>query len=248
LGTIHVLDAVTQLKNLEAAVFITSDKCYENKEWLWAYREDEPMGGHDPYSSSKGCAELVTSAYRQSFFGKNGGGDLRVASARAGNVIGGGDWATDRLVPDAMRAFLAGETLTLRFPGAVRPWQHVLEPLAGYLMLAERLHTNDGGYCEAWNFGPDETEARTVGWIAGRLKDLWGDGAGVSTGSGAQPHEAHFLKVDSSKARSRMGWRPQLTLDAALDWTVRWYRALQSGSDMREVTEAQIGEFTQLAS
>jgi CDP-glucose 4,6-dehydratase len=204
------------------------------------------MGGHDPYSSSKGCAELVTTAYRRSFFGAHG--KARVASARAGNVIGGGDWAEDRLVPDMVRAFQASEPVRIRNPHAVRPWQHVLEPLAGYMTLAERLADDDGEqYAEAWNFGPGEDDARPVQYIVEALSREWGDSARWEADHATQPHEASFLRLDCSLARSRLGWRPRMKLDMALNWTVSWYRdVLSRGADARRLTENQINGYQQL--
>jgi CDP-glucose 4,6-dehydratase len=222
-------------------VNVTSDKCYENREWEFAYREHEPMGGHDPYSSSKGASELVTSAWRRSFFSDPGG--TRLASARAGNVIGGGDWGADRLVPDVMRAALAGEAVQVRNPGAVRPWQHVLNPLSGYLVLAEALCT-DADAASAWNFGPDERDARPVGWILERLDALWPGGLRWERDAGEHPHEAHYLKVDSSRARAHLGWAPRWDLERALEAIVEWYAALRDGADMRAVSLAQLEAFS----
>jgi CDP-glucose 4,6-dehydratase len=236
MGTVNVLDAV-RLKgeDVRAIVNVTSDKCYENREWEWGYREDEPMGGHDPYSSSKGCAELVTDAFRRSF-------DVRVASARAGNVIGGGDWGEDRLLPDVMRAALAGEQVRVRNPNSVRPWQHVLNPLSGYLVLAQALWDSPA-HARGWNFGPPEDDARPVGWIVERVGELWPDELCWTLDDGPHPHEARYLKLDSSAARARLGWRPLLTLEDALQATVAWYRELRAGADMRAVTAEQIDRF-----
>jgi CDP-glucose 4,6-dehydratase len=206
-------------------VIVTSDKCYENNEWLWGYREPERMGGHDPYSASKGCAEIVTAAYRRSFFGAGAASSTAVASARAGNVIGGGDWAADRLVPDIMRAFTAEQPAVIRNPAAVRPWQHVLEPLSGYLLLAKRLATEGRTYAEAWNFGPAAEGEVAAGEVARSLATAWGGGTVTLAEAPHGPHEAHFLKLDSSKARARLGWKPRLPLVDALKLTVEWYRA-----------------------
>jgi len=225
---------------VRAVVNVTSDKCYENREWEWAYREDEPMGGHDPYSSSKGASELVTSAYRRSFFSDPDG--PRLASARAGNVIGGGDWGADRLIPDVMRAAIAGAEVEIRNPGATRPWQHVLNPLSGYLLLAERLF-DDPGTATAWNFGPAETDARPVGWIVERLDALWPGGLRWVRDGGEHPHEARYLKVDSSRARVRLGWAPRWGLERALESIVEWYAALRHGGDLRHVSLAQLEAF-----
>jgi CDP-glucose 4,6-dehydratase len=240
MGTATVLEAVRLDGGPRVVINVTSDKCYENRGSLWAFRESEPMGGHDPYSSSKGCSELVTSAYRASFFDDPDG--PRLASARAGNVIGGGDWALDRLVPDLVRGALAGEPTAIRSPGAVRPWQHVLNPLSGYLLLAERLW-HDGRFADAWNLGPAEEDARPVSWIADRMRELWGEGLEWTTAGGPAVHEAAHLKVDSSKARALMGWTPPWDLDRALASVVEWFRAHGSGQDMRAVTLEQIHAF-----
>jgi CDP-glucose 4,6-dehydratase len=240
MGTVNVLDAVRLVPGVRAVVNVTSDKCYENREWEWAYREDEPMGGHDPYSSSKGASELVTSAYRRSFFDAPDG--PRLASARAGNVIGGGDWGEDRLIPDVMRAALADAPVHIRNPGATRPWQHVLNPLSGYLALAERLW-DDPSAATAWNFGPDEGDARPVGAIVDRLEELWPGGLRRQDDAGEHPHEARYLKVDSSRARARLGWRPRWGLEQALESIVEWYLALRDGDDMRAVSLGQLDAF-----
>jgi CDP-glucose 4,6-dehydratase len=240
MGTVNVLDAVRlNVDGPRVLVNVTSDKCYENREWEWGYREDEAMGGHDPYSSSKGCAELVTAAFRSSYFSDPAG--ARVASARAGNVIGGGDWGEDRLLPDIMRAALTGEELRVRNPNSVRPWQHVLNPLSGYLVLAQAVWSSSE-YASAWNFGPAEEEARSVGWIVGRIAELWPRDLRWSVDDGPHPHEARYLKLDSSRARTRLGWRSPVVLDAALEATVAWYKQLHEGADMRAVTLAQIDE------
>ncbi len=241
MGTVHVLEAARQAGGVRAVLVVTTDKCYENREWAWGYRENDPMGGHDPYSSSKACAELVTAAYRRSFM--NDG--VAVASARAGNVIGGGDWAQDRLLPDMMRAAIDGCAVYIRNPGAIRPWQHVLEPLSGYLALAERLYTDGTQYAEGWNFGPAEDDAKTVEWIAGQIAALW-PGMGWEKDAGVHPHEAQYLKLDCSKVRAYLGWRPRLPLAAGLDWTVQWYRAYQAGADMRTLTEQQLEDYQAL--
>ena len=249
MGTVNLLEAVRRTAGIRSVVCVTSDKCYENRETQTPYREGDAMGGYDPYSSSKGCAELVTAAYRRSFFhpdqiARHGVG---VASARAGNVIGGGDWAKDRLVPDLMRAFSAGGRPLIRFPGAVRPWQHVAAPLAGYMLLAEALYAGDGAVAEGWNFGPDEDDARPVGWIADRLAALWGQGAGWDLTGEAQPHEATYLKLDCAKAQARLGWRPAWPLEAGLAHTVAWHRALVDGADMGDFTRGQIQAYRSCA-
>jgi len=242
MGTVNLLEAVRLASGVKAVVNITTDKCYENREWVWAYRENEPMGGYDPYSSSKGCAELVTSAYRQSFFNANDYArhGVAIASARAGNVIGGGDWARDRLIPDILAAFEQGRVVQIRNPNAVRPWQHVLEPLRGYLMLAECLYRHGAEYAEGWNFGPNEQDAMPVGWIVETMTKLWGDGAHSQVDAGDHPHEATYLKLDVSKARARLGWQPTLRLEPALRMIVDWSRQRKSGADVRAATLAQI--------
>lgn len=249
LGTVHLLEAVRSCPSVQAVLIVTSDKAYENREWPWAYREDEAMGGRDPYSSSKGCAELVTAAYRASFFGP-GGHHARVASARAGNVIGGGDWSPDRLVPDAVRAFERGEALEIRAPSAVRPWQHVLEPLSGYLRLAEVLAGPDGpAACEAWNFGPADEDCRPVAEVVTALARSWGpDALWRSPEMASALHEATFLKVDASKARARLGWDRRLRLGQALDWTGTWYRAQAAGTKAETLCLEQITSFEALGS
>ena len=246
MGTVHVLEAVRAVPTVRAVVVVTSDKCYENREWPWAYRETEAMGGHDPYSSSKGCAELVTAAYRRSFFSGPGNRAVGVATARAGNVIGGGDWAEDRLLPDCMKALGRGKAITIRNPHAVRPWQHVLEPLCGYLQLAERLDADADGFGEAWNFGPEDAAARPVGWIAARIVEQWGDGATWLHAAADAPHEAASLKVDASLARMRLGWAPRLRLDEALAWTVEWHRRLAAGEAALALTAQQIARYSEL--
>jgi CDP-glucose 4,6-dehydratase len=245
MGTVNLLDAVrTQGARVRAVVNVTSDKCYENREWEWGYREDEPMGGHDPYSSSKGAAELVTAAYRRSFFAAPDG--PRVASARAGNVIGGGDWGEDRLLPDVMRAALAGEAVRVRNPNSIRPWQHVLNPLSGYLTLAQALWDSPA-HATGWNFGPPEHDARPVGAIVARVSALWPGGVSSTVDDGPHPHEARYLKLDSSRARLRLGWAPVVDLETGIELTVRWYLALREGQEMRTVTLAQIDSAAQYA-
>jgi len=245
MGTVNVLDAVRRRPDgVRAVVIVTTDKCYENREWEWGYREDEPMGGHDPYASSKGCAELVTSAYRSSFFSDPAG--PRVASARAGNVIGGGDWGADRLVPDIMRAALAGEVVRVRNPNSIRPWQHVLNPLSGYLVLAQAL-CESPEHATGWNFGPADEDARPVGWMVERMAELWPDELRWALDEGPHPHEARYLKLDSSRARGRLGWRPPVALEEALASIVDWYQAMRDGADMRAVTLGQIESFNYAA-
>jgi CDP-glucose 4,6-dehydratase len=248
MGTVHLFEAVRQTGRPCAIVNVTSDKCYSNREWLWGYRENEPMGGRDPYSNSKGCAELVTSAYRDSFFPTNSfeRHGVGVASARAGNVIGGGDWTSDQLIPDLMKAFVSRRTCMIRNPAAIRPWQFVLEPLLGYLMLAERLTQDAARFASSWNFGPASTDAKAVSFIASELARLWGSGASWSHDAGEHPHEAHTLRLDASKATECLKWRPILSLSAALEWVVEWYRAYEAGADLRRATETQIERFERL--
>jgi CDP-glucose 4,6-dehydratase len=240
MGTVHVLEAARQVGGVRAIVNVTTDKCYENREWAWGYRENEAMGGHDPYSSSKGCAELVTAAYRQSFMKEAG---VALASARAGNVIGGGDWSEDRLIPDILKAFQRNEAVVVRNPHATRPWQHVLEPLSGYLCLAQRLHGHGQDLAEGWNFGPKDEDARPVRWIVEHLVKTWGPGASWQLDPQAHPHEASNLKLDISKAQHRLGWRPQWDLATALQHTVDWHRAWMKQDDMRQFTLQQIQHY-----
>jgi len=248
MGTVHLFEAVRQLKQRCVVVNVTSDKCYVNREWVWGYRENEPMGGRDPYSNSKGCAELVTTAYQESFFPptlfeQHG---VALASARAGNAIGGGDWTSDQLIPDLMRAFLAGQPCLIRNPSAFRPWQFVLEPLRGYLMLAERLAADPSRFASGWNFGPVDDDAKPVSWIAEKLVSSWGGQAAWTQDSATHPREAHALKLDAAKAKTGMGWRPVLPLSQALDWIVEWYRAFHSGDDLRRLTQTQIARYEAL--
>jgi CDP-glucose 4,6-dehydratase len=249
MGTVHLLEAVRQTPEVRAVVNVTTDKCYENKEWVWGYRENEPMGGYDPYSNSKGCAELVTAAYRSSFFNAKSspGCTVALASARAGNVIGGGDWAADRLIPDILQAFASGRPAIIRNPHAIRPWQHVMEPLRGYLTLAERLHTHGHAFAEAFNFGPHSDDAKPVEWIAQRMVEQWQAGASWQQDGGVHPHEAHYLKLDISKAGQRLGWQPCLRLEQALHLTVEWARCCLQGDKLRAFTQAQIQTYQQLA-
>jgi CDP-glucose 4,6-dehydratase len=241
MGTVNVLEAARGLKALRAIVNVTSDKCYENRGWQRGYKEDDAMGGHDPYSSSKGCAELVSAAYRRSFFSAPGAAAL--AAARAGNVIGGGDWAEDRLVPDMIRAITEGRPVEIRNPAAVRPWQHVLEPLHGYLLLAESLCGTPDAAAGGWNFGPAESDARDVLWIVKRLAELWGPEAKWTLDEKPHPHEAAYLKLDASRAGAQLKWRPVLDLDDALQWIVDWHRAHRAGESMDRVSEAQIAKY-----
>lgn len=239
MGTVHLLEAVRRCTEVRAVVNVTTDKCYENQEWHWGYRENEALGGHDPYSSSKACSELVTAAWRKSFLAMAGVG---VATARAGNVIGGGDWASERLLPDLLRALDEGETVKIRSPQAIRPWQHVLEPLCGYLLLAERLYREGEKYSGAWNFGPMDNDARNVLWIVRWLADKNNDFNCVLEDS-IQPHEAGFLKLDSSKSRTLLGWVPRYDLDTSLTKILEWHKAWRQGDNMRTVTQMQIESY-----
>lgn len=249
MGTVNVLEAVRQVGHVKAVIIVTSDKCYENQEWLWGYRESEPMGGYDPYSSSKGCAELVTEAYRNSFFNpstytQHGVG---VASVRAGNVIGGGDWASDRLIPDIVKAWHNDQKVVIRYPQAIRPWQHVLEPLSGYLSLAVNLYEDGVKYGGAWNFGSNDYDAKPVGWIVAEMARLWGDRADWIQEIQNQPHEAHYLKLDCAKAKHYLNWQPKLDVTTALSWVVDWAKAWKAAANMREFTINQIIEFMKIS-
>lgn len=250
MGTVHLLEAVRQTTGVKAVVNVTTDKCYENKEWVWGYREDEPMGGYDPYSNSKGCAELVSSAYRSSFFSPKAHAQhgVALATARAGNVIGGGDWAKDRLIPDILAAFEKAEPVLIRNPNATRPWQHVLEPLRGYLTLAEKLYTEGPTFAEGWNFGPHSDDARPVEWIVKRLAQAWANGASWQIDAGDHPHEATYLKLDISKAGQRLHWQPVMRLEQALSLIVDWTRGKQAGADLRALTQTQIAAYQAQAS
>ncbi|QAB15791.1 CDP-glucose 4,6-dehydratase [Hydrogenovibrio thermophilus] len=239
MGTAKVLEAARICSNLKAIVSVTTDKCYENKEWVWGYREDEPMGGFDPYSSSKGCAELVTSAYRRSFMQEQG---IGLASARAGNVIGGGDWAGDRLVPDILRAFEKNQPVVIRNPASTRPWQHVLEPLSGYLVLAQHLYQNPKDFAEGWNFGPYEDDAKPVDWILNHMVANW-PGASWELDKNAHPHEAGYLKLDVSKAKARLKWHPTWRLEQTLAKIIKWHQAWLNNADIQQVCLEEINEF-----
>ena len=241
MGTVNVLEVARRCPTLRAIVNVTTDKCYENREWVWGYREDEPMGGFDPYSSSKGCAELVTSAFRRSYFSEAEA--PAVASARAGNVIGGGDWAEDRLIPDIMRAFEAGGPVIVRNPSATRPWQHVLEPLSGYLILAQKLYFGGQQFAEAWNFGPREQDVKSVESILEFMVLKWGSVASWELEKDAQPHEASLLRLDISKAHSKLGWQPKWSVEDALDQVIDWQRHWLAGHNIREKTLEQIHKY-----
>ncbi len=240
MGTVHLLEAARLTDSVRVVLNVTTDKCYENQEWHWGYREDEPMGGHDPYSNSKGCSELVTSAYRRSFMAERG---IALASARAGNVMGGGDWAQDRLVPDILRALEKQQAVLIRNPHAIRPWQHVLEPLSGYLCLAQHLSASGQAFAQAWNFGPRDEDAQPVQWIVQRMTQAWSQGATWQVAQGDHPHEAHFLKLDISKARAELGWQPRWSLDTALQKITEWHQAWLAGRNVRELCLSQIAQY-----
>ncbi len=245
MGTVHLLEACRKVQGIKAIINITSDKCYENQEWVWGYRENEPMGGYDPYSNSKGCAELIASSFRQSFFNpatyaKHG---IGLASVRAGNVIGGGDWALDRLIPDILLAFQENRPVEIRSPHAIRPWQHVLEPLSGYLATAEKLYTDGAEYSEAWNFGPSDEDAQPVQNIVETLTDNWGEGASWFLSKGEHPHEAHYLKLDCSKAKMRLSWQPVWNLNKTLSKITQWHKHWLAKENMREHTLTEIKEY-----
>ncbi|HEY5590039.1 MAG TPA: CDP-glucose 4,6-dehydratase [Paludibacter sp.] len=245
MGTVHLLEACRHNESVKAIVNVTTDKCYENREWHWGYRENEPMGGYDPYSNSKGCSELVTSAYRNSYFNpsKYKEHGIALASARAGNVIGGGDWADDRLIPDFIRAISSGKEVKIRSPYAIRPWQHVLEPLTGYLTLAAKLYTERAKYAEGWNFGPNDEDAKNVEWITKTICDFWGEGASFSIDTNPQPHEANYLKLDCSKSKAELGWIPKWNIQTTLQSIVDWNKSFANGDNMRVVTEQQIDQY-----
>lgn len=247
MGTLHVLEAIRSITTVRSAVMITTDKCYENKEWQWGYRENEAMGGHDPYSSSKGCAELLIASYRNSFFpaGKHNQHQTAIASARAGNVIGGGDWSEDRLVPDIIKAFVNQKTVNIRNPKAIRPWQHVLEPLSGYLVLAEKLYTEGNEFAEAWNFGPKSEDVKPVQWIVEKMALQWGDKVKWNVDTEEHPHEAHYLRLDCSKANENLHWHPQWDLPHALQKIIKWHKAILDGKDMQNMCIEQINEYSQ---
>lgn len=246
MGTVNLLEAVRESKTVKAVINVTTDKCYENKEWMWGYRENEPLGGYDPYSSSKACSELVTAAYRSSYFHPANHQDhgVGIATARAGNVIGGGDWATNRLIPDCVRAVLKGEKIVIRNPEAIRPWQHALEPLSGYLMLARKLYEDGASFSDAWNFGPDDADAKPVGWLVKAFCTIWGKGASHEIDRGTHPHEAHYLKLDCSKAKTLLGWHPRWDLEKTVDSIVEWTRAYRAEKDLRYVCLKQIEEYS----
>lgn len=247
MGTVNLFEAIRKCDGVRSVVNITTDKCYENREWEWGYRENEPLGGYDPYSSSKGCSELVTSSYRNSFFNPSSYSDhgVAVATARAGNVIGGGDWAEDRLIPDCVRSLLKGQKIVIRNPSAIRPWQHVLEPLSGYLMLAQNLYADGCKYSEGWNFGPDDSDARPVEWIVRQICSKWGGSSSYAVDKGEHPHEAGYLKLDCSKAKSRLNWSPRWRLNVALDKIIDWTKHFKEKEKMTDICLQQIKDYSE---
>jgi CDP-glucose 4,6-dehydratase len=250
LGTVNVLEVARFSKSIKVSIIITSDKCYENREWLWGYREHDKLGGLDPYSNSKACAELITSAYRSSYFMEPNfhHSNAAVATVRAGNVIGGGDWASNRLIPDIIKAFMMNKEVIIRNPSSIRPWQHVLEPLSGYLKLVELLWDHGNKYAEGWNFGPNENDAKPVSWVVQQLADLWGAQRHWKEMPQPYPQEANYLKLDCSKARQSLKWLPQLDLNETLKWVVEWYQGYQNNQDIRELTNKQIFQYQKLLS
>ena len=245
MGTVNVLEAVRKTEGVRVVLIVTSDKCYDNREWVWGYRENDPMGGRDPYSNSKGCAELVTAAYRNSFFSPQTFSQhhVAIASARAGNVIGGGDWAKNRLIPDCMQAILAGKPVEIRNPSAIRPWQHVLEPLGGYMTLVKQLWDEGPALAEGWNFGPGPDDVKPVQWIVEKMIELWGPEASWQLGNTSFPHEAQHLNLDISKATQQLGWRPRWNLEQGLELIVEWYRAYQKKHDVKNIMLKQIESY-----
>ncbi len=243
MGTVNLMEAVRNTKDIKVLLNVTTDKCYENREWHWGYRENDRLGGHDPYSNSKACAELVSAAFRTSFFSSKGESDVMIATARAGNVIGGGDWATDRLIPDFMRAITSGEKVKIRHPHAVRPWQHVLDPLTGYLMLIQKLYEEGRGFAGAWNFGPDDRDAKPVEWIVRALCEKWGEEAGYEIDDNQQPHEASYLKLDCSKANVLLGWQSKWDITQTLNSIIQFNKELIITHDIRPMCLNQIAEF-----
>jgi CDP-glucose 4,6-dehydratase len=246
MGTVHVFEAVRNCSSVRAVINVTTDKCYENREWAWGYRENDSLGGHDPYSSSKACSELVTASYRSSFFEAtaNCRPTVALASARSGNVIGGGDWGKDRLIPDCLRSLASGRRIGIRNPQAIRPWQHVLEPLGGYLLLAEKLYTEGAPFAEAWNFGPMEEDAKSVEYLVQRLCEKWVGSVGYNVKRGEDVHEASYLKLDCSKTRSQLGWRPRWRLETAIDKTLEWTKAYLEGKSPFHTCLKQLEEYS----
>ncbi|TVZ27520.1 CDP-glucose 4,6-dehydratase [Gillisia sp. Hel_I_86] len=248
MGTVNILEAARTTGTVKVILNVTTDKCYENKEWVWGYREDDVLGGHDPYSNSKACSELITASYRNAFF-KTDGNDkngIAVATARSGNIIGGGDWSLDRLVPDFMRSMQALENVVIRNPGATRPWQFILDSLFGYLILVKKLYTEGQDYAGSWNFGPGEDHNKTVGWVVSQLCINWGGNASYTIEDTSNEHEAKFLKLDSSKAKRRLAWSNVYSLEEGVDKTVEWYKEYLNGKMVRELCEFQIDEFMKI--
>lgn len=243
MGTVHLLEAIRQTSSIKTVINVTTDKCYENKEWHWGYRENDRLGGYDPYSNSKACAELVTSAYRSSWFNSS---TIGLASVRAGNVIGGGDWAEDRLIPDIIRACMRDESVLIRNPHALRPWQHVLEPLRGYLLLAEQLYHSPQHFAEGWNFGSREDDIKPVSWIADFITQQWSATSNWTLDKNAHAHEATYLSLDCAKAKSKLGWQPRWDLKKGLEETIHWYKAYQASENMRDVTLTQIQNYVEI--
>lgn len=256
LGTLNILEAVRHSESIKTVIIVTSDKCYQNKEWIWGYREHDNLGGIDPYSNSKACAELIASAYRSSFFQKSdpSSKNISVATVRAGNVVGGGDWAEYRLIPDIMSSIITDNLITIRNPESIRPWQFVLEPLDGYLTLAEQLYSNQNNYADSngneyaasWNFGPNESDAQTVGWIVKKLRALWGSEVNWKVLPKSHPYESKYLKLDCSKALQKLQWKPKLNLNTTLEWVIEWYRGYCNNINLKELTEKQIKKYQNL--
>jgi CDP-glucose 4,6-dehydratase len=248
MGTVHLMEVIRKTSSVRAVVCVTTDKCYQNQEWIWPYRETDPLGGYDPYASSKACAEIVSAAYRSSFFpiDRLHEHHVALATARAGNVIGGGDWSEDRLIPDLIRGFLSGRPVLIRRPTAIRPWQHVLESLHGYLMLAEELFAQHAKFASCYNFGPSDEDVWPVERIATKLVQMWGNGASWIRDAVPSAHEDHVLRLDASKARVELGWKARLRIEAGLEWTMAWYRAWKRGDDMAEFTGKQISAYEKM--